>query len=241
MVQTQTQEHEHRRRLISTGNAELDKKMGGGIPEDSLTLVEGQSEAGKSVLTQQLVWGALNTGKRVSYYTTENTVRSLCRQMSSLDMDITDFFLLGRINIYPIRSAPDEKEARKMLHATLRHMTTTRDRDFLAFDSISVFITNIPEQETLSFFTAAKDLCDDNKSVLLTMHSYAFSETMFVRIRSISDAYLRLRVTEMGTQLVKEMEVAKVRGAELGTGNVIAFDVEPNMGMRIIPMTKAKA
>lgn len=45
------------KRSISTGNIELDKKMGGGIPTGSLTLIEGQSDAGKSVLVQQLAWG----------------------------------------------------------------------------------------------------------------------------------------------------------------------------------------
>src|SRR3990170_1832047 len=104
-------EQEQKRYLISTGNAELDKKIGGGIPEGSLTLIEGQSEAGKSVLTQQLVWGGLQDGKRVAYYTTENTTRSLMRQMSSLSLDITDFFLMRRINIYPIQSAPTEDAA----------------------------------------------------------------------------------------------------------------------------------
>jgi flagellar protein FlaH len=233
---------EHKRHCISTGNVELDKKMAGGIPEGSLTLIEGQSEAGKSVLTQQLVWGALRDGRQVAYYTTENTTRSLLRQMKSLNQDITDFFLVGRINIYPMRSAPTEDEARTMLRAALEHMTRmTADRDILAFDSLSVFMTSIPEQETLSFFMAVKDLCDQNKTLLLTMHSYAFSEAMFIRIRSICDAYLRLRVGEVGNQLLKEMEVSKVRGADQNTGNVIAFDVEPGMGMRIIPMTRAKA
>jgi flagellar protein FlaH len=232
----------HKRHHISTGNAELDKKMAGGIPEGSLTLIEGQSEAGKSVLTQQLVWGALHDGRRVAYYTTENTIHSLLRQMKSLNQDITDFFLLGRMNIYPMRTAPTTDEARAMLGAALHHMTRmTEDRDLLAFDSLSVFVTNIPEQETLSFFMEVKDLCDQNKTLLLTMHSYAFSEAMFIRIRSICDAYLRLRVGEIGTQLLKEMEVSKVRGADQNTGNVIAFDVEPGMGMRIIPMTRAKA
>jgi len=233
---------DQRRHHISTGNAELDKKMAGGIPEGSLTLIEGQSEAGKSVLTQQLVWGALRDGKRVAYYTTENTVRSLIRQMKSLSLDISDFFLLGRINIYPMRSAPTEDEARMLLRTALWHMNAKMiDRDLLAFDSLSVFVTNIPEQETLSFFMTVKNLCDQNKTLLLTMHSYAFSEPMFIRIRSICDAYLRLRVGQIGDQLLKELEVAKVRGAEQGTGNVIAFDVEPGMGMRIIPMTRAKA
>jgi flagellar protein FlaH len=236
-----TWQQEDKRALISTGSPELDKKMGGGIPAGSLTLIEGQSEAGKSVLTQQLVWGALKDGKRVAYYTTENTTRSLIRQMGSLSLDISDFFLLGRINIYPIVSAPDEDEARAMLQGVLRHMAVMTERDVLAFDSLSVFVSNIPEQDTLTFFTAIKNICDQDKTLLLTMHTYAFSEPMFVRLRSICDACLRLRVREMGTQLVKELEVAKIRGADRSTGNVIAFDVEPGIGMRIIPLTKAKA
>jgi flagellar protein FlaH len=55
------------------------------------------------------------------------------------------------------------------------------------------------------------------------------------------DAHLRLRVEEVGTQLIKVLEVSKVRGAAKSTGNIISFDVEPNLGMRIIPVTKAKA
>jgi len=236
-----TDHEELQRRLVSTGNVELDKKMGGGIPQGSLTLIEGQSESGKSVLTQQLVWGALQDGKRVAYYSTENTARSLIRQMKSLSQDITDYFLLGRINIYPMRSAPSADQASDMLQTALRHMNRMGNREILVFDSLSVFVTDIPERETLGFFTAVKDMCDQNKTLLLTMHSYAFSETMFIRIRSIADAYMRLRVREIGDQLLKEMEVVKVRGADQSTGNVIAFDVEPGLGMRIIPMTRAKA
>jgi flagellar protein FlaH len=37
------------------------------------------------------------------------------------------------------------------------------------------------------------------------------------------------------------LEVAKVRGAEKTTGNIISFDVEPGLGMRIIPVSSAKA
>ena len=48
-----------RARVISTGNSEIDKKMGGGVPVGSLTLLEGQSDAGKSVLAQQMIWGVL--------------------------------------------------------------------------------------------------------------------------------------------------------------------------------------
>jgi len=37
------------------------------------------------------------------------------------------------------------------------------------------------------------------------------------------------------------LQVAKIRGAEKTTGNIVSFDVEPGLGMRIVPITKAKA
>ena len=98
------------KRSITSGNLELDKKMGGGIPEGSLTLIEGQSDSGKSVLVQQLTWGALQDGFRVLIYTTENTTRSLLSQMKDLGLDIDDYFLLDRVKIYPVPQAFDEEQ-----------------------------------------------------------------------------------------------------------------------------------
>ena len=83
-------------KVISTGNTEIDKKLGGGIPIGSMTLIEGESDSGKSVLTQQMVWGSLYDGFRVIVYTTENTLKSFIRQMASLSLEISDFLLLGQ-------------------------------------------------------------------------------------------------------------------------------------------------
>ena len=44
-----------------------------------------------------------------------------------------------------------------------------------------------------------------------------------------------------GTNLVKTMEVAKIRGADMRTGNILGFEVEPGMGIRIVPVSRAKA
>jgi flagellar protein FlaH len=46
---------------------------------------------------------------------------------------------------------------------------------------------------------------------------------------------------QVGDRLVKVLEVGKVRNADQSTGNVISFDVEPGMGMRLIPSSRAKA
>jgi len=229
------------KRVVSTGNPEIDKKIGGGIPEGSLSLIEGQSDAGKSVLVQQLVWGALQEGLRIVYYTTENTTRSLLRQMESLSMDITDHFLLGKINIYPVPSALSAKQSLTVFTKLLTHITHHQNYDIAVLDSLTSFVSHVPESDTLSFFTNCKTVCDQNKTLLITLHAYAFDESMFIRIRSICDAHLRLRTEEVGEQLIKVLQVAKIRGAEKTTGNIVSFDVEPGLGMRIVPITKAKA
>ena len=87
---------------VSTGQPDLDKKLGGGIPLGSLTLLEGQSDSGKSVVSQQLIWGSLQAGLTAVLFTTESTTKSFLRQMSSLNLDVMEFLLLGRLRIYPI-------------------------------------------------------------------------------------------------------------------------------------------
>jgi flagellar protein FlaH len=241
MVAEPTHERQ-RKRAITSGNVELDKKMGGGIPEGSLTLIEGQSDAGKSVLVQQLAWGGLREGFRVLIYTTENTTRSLLTQMRDLGLDIEDYFLLGKINIFPVPQAFNEEQSLTVFQVLRSHINQLRDTaDIVIVDSLTTFVSHVPEQESLTFFTLCKEFCDLNKTLIFTMHSHAFSEQMFIRLRSICDAHMRLRVEEVGDQLVKVLEVAKIRGAEKSTGNIISFEVEPNLGMRIVPITKAKA
>ncbi|HLG11346.1 MAG TPA: ATPase domain-containing protein [Dehalococcoidia bacterium] len=227
-------------KLVTTGNGEIDKKIGGGLPLRSLTLIEGQSDAGKSVLVQQFTWGTLRSGLRIDMYTTENTTPSLFRQMTSLALGIDDFFIVGRINVYPVPNSFTEEQSRRIFKLLLDHIAHSA-ADVVIVDSLTAFVTHASEAETLDFFSRAKDLCDQGRSLILTMHSYASTEQLLTRLRSMCDAHLRLRVEEVGTQLIKVLEVAKVRGAAKSTGNIISFDVEPNLGMRIIPVTKAKA
>ncbi len=229
------------KRVISTGSVEFDKKMGGGLPTGSLTLIEGQSDAGKSVLVQQLTWGGLNEGFRFLFYTTENTTRSLLSQMQDLGLDVEDHFLLGRLGIFPVPQAFDEEQSQSIFQMLRQHISQHPDVDVVVVDSLTTFVSHVSDQDTLTFFTQCKEFCDQDKTVIFTMHSHVFTEPMFIRLRSICDAHMRLRVEEVGDRLLKALEVAKVRGAEKSTGNVISFEVEPNLGMRIVPVTKAKA
>ncbi|MBI4304211.1 MAG: flagellar accessory protein FlaH [Chloroflexi bacterium] len=226
---------------ISTGNNEIDKKMGGGIPKGSLTLIEGASDAGKSVLSQQIIWGSMNSGCRASVFTTENTVKSLISQMQSLNLDVLDYFLLGWLKIQSIKAMKATEAPGRALPLLLQALKGQTGRDLVVVDSLTPFMSHAPVEEVISFFEDCKNYSNDGMSTIMVVHSYAFDDSTLVRISSLCDAHLRLTIETVGQQLVKSLEVAKVRGAEHKTGNIITFDVEPGMGMRIVPFSKARA
>ena len=225
-------------KVVTTGNAEFDRKMGGGIPIGSLTLIEGQSGAGKSVLTQQLIWGSLNDGQHAAVLTTENTVKSLVTQMASLNLDILDHLLLGNLRVHPVQVAEMKDGGLKVMSDA---MWQIRKCGSLYMDSLTSLIAYSPEQDVLKFFEDCKRISGDEATIFIVVHSHALTESLLIRIRSLCDALLRLRIEEVGDKLVKTLEVAKIRGANKQTGNIVAFDIEPGWGLRIIPVSKARA
>ncbi|MCA9969376.1 MAG: response regulator [Anaerolineales bacterium] len=226
-----------KKRVISSGNGELDSKMGGGIPLGSLTLIEGSSGAGKSVLTQQLIWGSLQDGFTISLFTSENSVPSLVKQMRSLDLDILDFLLMGRARVFPIEVARLGRQAPWLL---LDAMRREQGCDMLIVDSLTLAIGQSTIEEVLGFFEESKRLSARGFTIMIILHSHAIGGELLVRLRSLCDAHLQLRTEEVGKKLVKTLEVTKVRGADKTTGNIVSFEVEPGWGMRVIPVSKVK-
>ena len=227
--------------VVTTGNSEIDKKMGGGIPVNSLTIIEGHSDAGKSVLSQQMIWGSLRDQQPVVLFTTENTLRSFTRQMASLNLDVSDHVLLGNLKIFPIQATRRKWTTEEVFQRLVAEIDRDDRSKVVVIDSITGFVAHVSEDKTIDFFEECKRLCEKGRTIINVVHTYAFNDPTLIRIRSMCDAHLRLRIEELGDQLIKTLEVAKVRGADKTTGNIIAFDVEPMIGMRIIPITKAKA
>ena len=227
------------RSIISTGNSDIDDKLGGGIPIGSLTLVEGHSGSGKSVLTQQFTWGSLWSERRVVLYTTERTVSSQVMQMDSLGLGVLDFLLLGRLKVFPIQQV-SEVEPTRVLKTLADHIGRRESHDLAIVDSLTPMITPSSVLDIIAFFEQCRRLCAQGKTIVVTLHSYSLDDGARERIRSMCDANLNLRVENVKDQLVNVLEVAKVSGATMSTGNVVTFAIEPMMGLRIIPISHVK-
>tara|TARA_Y100000588_G_C14029382_1_gene827948 strand:+ start:123 stop:833 length:711 start_codon:yes stop_codon:yes gene_type:complete len=226
------------KKMISTGSVEIDRKMGGGIPFGTLMLVEGAASSGKSSLVQQLLWSALLSGERVALYVTEQTVHSLLSQMASLGLDVVDHFLMDRLRIFPVSVSRNDDPDLGFLS---RHMEEQKEYGILAVDSLTTIVPWSGGEQIKDFLSRCKTVCDEGKVVICTAHEDAFEEDISSRTRSVCDAYIRLHVNPAGSSLLKTMEVAKIRGAEMKTGNILGFEVQPNQGLRIIPISLARA
>jgi len=230
------------RTILSTGNTELDKKIADGLPLQSLSLIEGENDTGKSVLTQQIIWGALKQGFNVDLFSTENTSKSFLTQMESMSLDISDYFAWGYLRVFPMHVVGFEWTKEKM-QGTLERMIAYMEQsraEVIVIDSLTLFTEYARQDTVLTFFTNCKNLVDHGKTILITLHTYAFEADTLVRIRSICDAHLFMKKALVGDKYVMMLEVVKVRGAQKTTGNIISFEVHPGYGMKIIPMTYAK-
>jgi flagellar protein FlaH len=235
------QDKDAKKKIISTGHGEIDRRLGGGLPIGSLTLIEGESDAGKSVLCQQMIWGSLKDGYNALLFTTENTTRSLGPQMDSLGLGILDYLLLGRLKVYYMKQSKLKSQSSEVFTTILDTIADHDQYQLVVVDSLTPMLPIAKDVEILHYMERCKHFCDEGRTVVNVTHSYALDSGVLLRVRSASDAHLRLMIEKVSDKLVKTLEVAKVRGAALSTGNVVAFDVEPEIGMKIMPLSKAKA
>ena len=120
-------------------------------------------------------------------------------------------------------------------------METSEDSDIFIVDSITPLLFQFDARFVLSFLATCRDVASLGSTILVTLHSYAINESLRLRAGSIVDAHLRLSIEELGAQVVRTLEVLKIRGAVKTIGNTVSFNVEPGLGLKSVPIQKTKA
>ena len=162
-------------------------------------------------------------------------------QMDSLGMSTTDYYLLRRLHLYRTNLRVERERAEHILQRLLQHIEDCDSRDLFVVDSMTPLLFQFDERYVLSFLARCKDLADMGRTIMVTLHSYAIHESLRLRAGSIVDAHLRLRIEELGKQLVRTLEVTKIRGAVKTADNSVSFTVEPGLGLKSVPISKTKA
>jgi flagellar protein FlaH len=230
--------------ILKFGNPELDHQIGG-IPIPTLLLIEGPNDSGKSVLAQQIAYGAVIGNLRVRYVTTENTFTGLINHMKNLSYNIKRYVKIGSFKITELHTGAiewDAKIASIYLEAMAEFLKNDLKSNVIIVDSLTYIVTHAEEQQILEFFSQFRNYVDNaKKTIVLTVHPYAFNQDLLIRIRSICDGHIILSMKEMGNKVLRVMEVAKLKGAVKSSVPLLSFEVDSAFGIKILPFTRAKA
>ena len=90
---------------FSTGIGELDRVLGGGVVEGSVTLAGGEPGVGKSTLLTQAAANMARAGKRTLYVSGEESVRQIKMRASRLGADADGLYLLSENDVTAVESA----------------------------------------------------------------------------------------------------------------------------------------
>ena len=214
--------------------------MDGGVPLNTVTLIEGASSAGKSVLCQHLTYGALADGHDTVYFTSDQTPESLSAQMESIGLEVSAY-LPDKLQIYPLPVREEDETPESLLSIAVQHFRQLPPEcEFIVVDAITALAAPCPEGAVINFFTSCKRLCAQGKTVVLSVDSYAFGSEMFARLGTLCDSYLSLRSEKVREKAVRTLEVRKVNTIELSRDNMISFVVESDVGMHVIPFSKSR-
>ncbi|HMK15531.1 MAG TPA: ATPase domain-containing protein, partial [Methanomicrobiales archaeon] len=144
--------------VLLTGRSEIDKKVDDGIPLRSLTLIEGEHDSGKSVFTQQVVWGGMRQGLNIDIISSETTPQNFLTQMEAMKLDISDYYAWGYVRLFPLvvdGMDLEKEDMEELLQKLLLHIRET-PAQVIIIDSLTLFTEHTTNEVIIDFFTECK-------------------------------------------------------------------------------------
>jgi circadian clock protein KaiC len=202
---------------VSTGNADLDEMMGGGVPAGDSVLVAGPSGSGKSVLATQFVTIGMEEGEAAVLIVFEEHPKEYLARAEALGFGVQDRIERGQLEVIylrPLDLSPDETLYE--LREAVKRMKATR----VVIDSLSGFELALAPTFRAEFreslYRLIGALTGSGVTVLTTMevvqeeNALRFTNNV---ISFLADDLLLLRYVEMDGALRKVVTVGKMRGS----------------------------
>ena len=230
--------------LISLGIPELDRDLGGGIPYPSLMSIEGEYGSGKTIFAHQVIYGMLQNGLRVCVISSEATVKEYLSMMKSVKLNVYDYYISNQLNLYPLHVEGGRWSkflSSFFLRVVANFLEMKKENyDVAVIDSLSVLTVDTPSYEFLTFVTRMKNLVSDGKTFVITFHPEFLPEESIMKLRAASDVYLILKNTSVSGIDVKLLRVVKLWGGSGERKSSITLEVNPEIGLRVMPLSGVK-
>lgn len=232
------------RKVIDTGGilSPLERVLGGGIRQESLTLVEGAAASGKSVICYYLAHGALLDSRSVAYFSSKYAGDGLVEQMGSLGLGTTDDFQEDRFRVYPLGNPGAHDDPAALLAALVSNIEhVPPNYGLVVVDNISKLAVISEDRAIMSLFSSCQRMCSEGKTILVVAQSSAFDQNLSRRLHGMCNTHMSISAEMIRDKFVKTLEVRKAGNVDLRADNRFSFQVEAELGITIIPVSRVVA
>ncbi|MDY6946037.1 MAG: ATPase domain-containing protein [Pseudomonadota bacterium] len=198
--------------VVSTGLAELDALLGGGLMPASNTLLMGPSGVGKTTTAVSCMLAALHRGEACTYFLFDEGLTTLRMRSAALGMDLQPHLDCGRLTLLPID--PAELSPGEFVHR-VRTAVEVEGTSFIVIDSLNAYLQAMPGERFL--LLQMHELLNylNQKSVttllILGQHGLVGEMRSDLDLSYLSDTILLFRFFECRGELLTAASVVKSR------------------------------
>lgn len=207
---------EHTRDFVSqtgsSGNAEFDTLLGGGLVRGTNTLVVGPSGIGKTTLATRCMLAALERGELADYFLFDEGLGTFFTRSRQLGMDLGPYLDDGRLRIHhidPAELSPGEFAQK------VRDAVVARGARFIVIDSLNAYLQAMPGEQylTLQMHEMLSFLNQQGVTtvMILGQHGMLAEARTDVDLSYLSDSTVLMRFFEAQGKVRRALSVIKSR------------------------------
>ncbi|RYZ12270.1 MAG: circadian clock protein KaiC [Comamonadaceae bacterium] len=197
---------------VSTGTAELDQILGGGLSRGSNTLLIGPSGVGKTTTAMSAVLAALERGEHARYYLFDEGKGTLLFRCQALGLDVQKYLDNGQLELHAL----DPAEVSPGQFSNMVRMAVEQGgATMIVIDSLNAYLQSMPGAKflMLKMHELLSYLNQQGVVTLLVLgqHGLVGEVRSDVDLSYLSDAIVLYRFFEAQGALRKAVSVVKSR------------------------------
>jgi circadian clock protein KaiC len=210
---------EHRRVFkrarLSSGIAELDALLGGGVEQGSSTLIIGPAGTGKSLIALQFIHAAANRGEKSVMFAFDEELSLLFERTRDLGFDLEGLCGKGLLHIEQVDAA--ELSPGQFAHR-VRSIVDQAGATCVVVDSLNGYQLAMPDETSLLLHVheLLQYLNRQGANTFLTVAQHGLVGDMKspVDVTYLADTVILLRYFEAGAQVRRAISIIKKRAGQ---------------------------
>lgn len=201
-----------RKTTASSGNAQLDVLVGGGLHYGTSNLIIGPAGSGKSTLAIMYANAAAQRGERAEYYVFDESTATLCQRAEDLQIRVAPHLQSGVLQIRQVD--PADTSPGQLAHRVRRAVEDEKVR-VVILDSLNGYVTAMPHEEFLHLHLHELLMYLNQQGVMTVMvlaqHGLVGPMGTPIDISYLADSVLITRFFEALGHIRKAISIVKKR------------------------------